>query len=524
MAGMLHSRIGYLQWSLGEGEAALAEHEEAVRLVPAEPPTPERAKVLGSLGGALMGEARWAESRALCEEAIACAIAADAPAEESRARNMLGSDLVALGEIDAGIDELRQACRIAERAERADMRIVGHHNLALNLAAADQLAAAVDEARAGLAIARDAGLERRFGQDLGALMGDALARLGRVDEAATAVAEGLALDPSGRGTVYLSTVCARIASIHGDHAEAERRLSAIDVVTLDPDVAAFVAAVAAEAFAWADRPDAAVEVAEAALERLDALEDVLWSTPVVALGLRGLAELVENSRTQRGPGTPPATAASLDRFRRRVHRMTPLVRTTSGTGWMALARGELASAEGAPDAATWRSAIDAFDAVPDPLLGAYARLRAAEAELRAHGLRADVVELLGDAAAIAERTGARPLGAAVATLASRARISPAVGPAPEPEAEPGAGAEARAADPRAAAMALGLSAREIEVLELVTQGLTNGEIAERLFITRKTAAVHVTHILDKLGVANRVGAAMIGARVGLGAGAADYTE
>jgi len=65
-------------------------------------------------------------------------------------------------------------------------------------------------------------------------------------------------------------------------------------------------------------------------------------------------------------------------------------------------------------------------------------------------------------------------------------------------------------------MALGLSTREVEVLELVTEGLTNGEIAERLFITRKTAAVHVTHILDKLGVANRVGAAMIGARVGLG--------
>ncbi len=78
------------------------------------------------------------------------------------------------------------------------------------------------------------------------------------------------------------------------------------------------------------------------------------------------------------------------------------------------------------------------------------------------------------------------------------------------------------ADPRAAAMALGLSAREVEVLELVTEGITNGEIADRLFITRKTAAVHVTHILDKLGVANRVGAAMVGARVGLGAAREDY--
>jgi DNA-binding NarL/FixJ family response regulator len=61
----------------------------------------------------------------------------------------------------------------------------------------------------------------------------------------------------------------------------------------------------------------------------------------------------------------------------------------------------------------------------------------------------------------------------------------------------------------------------VEVLELVVAGMSNGEIAERLFITRKTAGVHVTHILDKLGVSNRVGAAMIGARVGLGAPPAD---
>ena len=71
---------------------------------------------------------------------------------------------------------------------------------------------------------------------------------------------------------------------------------------------------------------------------------------------------------------------------------------------------------------------------------------------------------------------------------------------------------------------LQLPEREVEVLELVTAGYTNGEIAEQLFITRKTAAVHVTHILDKLGVANRVSAAMIGARVGLGADRDDYSE
>jgi DNA-binding NarL/FixJ family response regulator len=70
-------------------------------------------------------------------------------------------------------------------------------------------------------------------------------------------------------------------------------------------------------------------------------------------------------------------------------------------------------------------------------------------------------------------------------------------------------------DAAAALRRTGLSAREIEVLQLVAAGRTNGEIADRLYISRKTAGVHVTHILDKLAVSNRVEAAMVAARLGL---------
>ena len=64
---------------------------------------------------------------------------------------------------------------------------------------------------------------------------------------------------------------------------------------------------------------------------------------------------------------------------------------------------------------------------------------------------------------------------------------------------------------------LGLSKRELEVLGLVAAGRTNGQIAQELFISPKTASVHVTHILDKLGVSSRIEAAMIAARAGIAA-------
>jgi len=62
---------------------------------------------------------------------------------------------------------------------------------------------------------------------------------------------------------------------------------------------------------------------------------------------------------------------------------------------------------------------------------------------------------------------------------------------------------------------LGLTARETEVLRLVADGRSNSQIAEVLFISRKTASVHVSNILAKLGVSTRVEAAALAHRRGL---------
>jgi DNA-binding NarL/FixJ family response regulator len=60
-----------------------------------------------------------------------------------------------------------------------------------------------------------------------------------------------------------------------------------------------------------------------------------------------------------------------------------------------------------------------------------------------------------------------------------------------------------------------LTPREVEVLRLVAAGRTNRQIGEELFISESTAGVHVSRILAKFGVAGRVEAATIAARLGI---------
>src|SRR5256885_3616097 len=222
-----------------------------------------------------MGLGRWAESRPICEEAIDCAIASGASPEESRARTMLGSDLVALGEIEAGLEELRRAHRLAGD-DATELAVVTGHNLALNLLATDRLEEGLAVATHSRSAAHEAGLDLRHGMELAALVGDILARLGRWDEADQATAEGLRLDQRGRGTPYLAAVRARLVARCGDIGEARRRLAAIPHETLEPDLATFVAIVSAEVSLVDGRPSEALEAVLDAIEPFAASGDVLW--------------------------------------------------------------------------------------------------------------------------------------------------------------------------------------------------------------------------------------------------------
>ena len=170
------------------------------------------------------------------------------------------------------------------------------------------------------------------------------------------------------------------------------------------------------------------------------------------------------------------------------------------------ARAEAARAAGADSEDVWRAVADSWAGIGFAYPAAYAGWRGAEAALRDAG---------GRAGADARRTAheqARVLGAELMrseleSLARRARV-------PLVTAVPADGA--RDDDRETPLAALGLTAREAEVLELVGEGLTNRQIAERLFISPKTAGLHVSNILGKLKVANRTQAAEVAHRARVG--------
>lgn len=61
----------------------------------------------------------------------------------------------------------------------------------------------------------------------------------------------------------------------------------------------------------------------------------------------------------------------------------------------------------------------------------------------------------------------------------------------------------------------GLSRREIEVLQCLCEGLTNGEIAERLFLSTNTVGNHLYRLMRKLGARSKLGALVVGLQLGL---------
>jgi ATP/maltotriose-dependent transcriptional regulator MalT len=205
------------------------------------------------------------------------------------------------------------------------------------------------------------------------------------------------------------------------------------------------------------------------------------------------------------------------------------VPSASCAAYRELVAAERSRAAGQDTPVTWTAAVSAWENAEDAYPLCYSRLRLAEALTAAGDLDA-AGHAVRQCYVLARRLGAEPFAAEARALARRARLplpdegEPAADQAAPGQAGPGrtepgvpkaAGSGAAAPRPADELARFGLTDREREVLALVAAGRSNPEIAKALFISAKTASVHVSNILAKLGVSGRVEAAAVAHRLGI---------
>ncbi|HET8717661.1 MAG TPA: response regulator transcription factor, partial [Nocardioidaceae bacterium] len=178
-----------------------------------------------------------------------------------------------------------------------------------------------------------------------------------------------------------------------------------------------------------------------------------------------------------------------------------------GTAWLTRLRAEhlrlrwLLGGDGDPVDAVeladlWRRSAEQFAGFGHAFETARSQARLA-AVLNAAGRREDAAVAAAQARAAAELLGAAPLLAELAALTAAPRAAAGTASA-QPTGPRSSPARAAGED---------LTPREREILALVAEGHSNGEIGRRLFISTKTVSVHVSRILAKLGASGRTQAA-----------------
>lgn len=497
-AGLAHVRLGRYLLADAELLDALAEYRSAAALLPREP-SAARATILAGEAHILMLQGDAPEARAPCEEAIRIAHEVGAAEVECDALNTLGAVLVQLGALEEGLEALRKGHQLAMELGALEELRRAYINLGQALDDAGRLQEAAEVAREGWERLRSRiGTAAAF---LAAEAGLRLIRLGNWDQAQGVLEEAAEMARPGRFAGMVAGALAWIEALRGElerataHVTSAAHLLPKDVFWISLE------APAAELALARGRPEELREMVD-----IDAgIPHVYPSffTPLLVLAVRAEAELAQRARASRDA---PAAREAVTRAQALLSHVRTL---TAPENWplgsppretlleVDLCELETLRARGDDCADAWATLAARWVELGRPFAAAYARLREAEAALVENLPRARITDPLASARATAARLGARPLLEQIELVSRRARVRTA-----DDEAEvPGEVA--------------GLTPRELDVLRLVAQGRTNPEIGKALYMSPKTASVHVSRILSKLDVKTRTEAAGVAHRLGL---------
>jgi len=495
--------------------------EDALAYVPADVAPATRVDILLALARCAPHLAT--KERSYAEEALALARQTSDEVNEAQAlltMAMFDADPGQQALSDSRSLELIAQARTTARRRGADHVLLtaavneshllegaGEHELAAEVAS--RAAASADLQR----------LSRVSGSLLAINQAEPLFALGRWDEALTVVnqATDLYLAPGPMHRATLQIIAGGITAARGDLAAAARTMraarDALRSARYEDQHQLPLARLEILLALATDGPAAALAATRQGLDRFEesgGSPRYIW--PVITAGASAVLAAVQPGATVQLRDEAAAVAArlssvaeKLEVFGRvqRAHQLTfaaaeasaaPLLAGTGDLGDLGNL-GDLGgvggSEAGEPAAllAAWDEAATAWAALNEPYPVARALLAGAQVAL-ADGDRDGAAERLRRACPLAARLDAHPLSDELAVLARRAGIRLADG-----------GSALGA--PGGTDVGFGLTGRELEVLRLVAAGRSNREIAVELFIAPKTASVHVSNILGKLGAASR---------------------
>lgn len=475
----------------GDGWAELAEARELVRGLP---PSVVHAQVLSEIAHWYRVHSPGPESLATAERAVEYARMVGDEETELTARFCLGGLMADAGHIEDGLAEMYAVKARALELGIPHLIASALVNLPFSLESVGRSGEAAALLEEGLETAARHGLAGSEAWMLGNLA-ESRYTLGRWDEARTAAerAREVGYGPQPRG--WAVAVLGTLELGRGEYEAAARhqREARGHFGTESPSP---------QSTLYVDTIEIGLAAAEA--RTADARATLLRTGPDgfppgayrYAWPLLRAAATAE-ADTRGLPAAEEGRAEILDRIERLAKGLAATVPLWHGhERWV---RAELLRARGTDTAAAWAEATEAFERADFPYGLAVVRRRWAESLLTTD--RARAAELLRAAADTAAELGARPLAEDIAVLAQRARISLAADePEPPVPLEQGPGP------------VLGLTPREEDVLRLVAVGRSNRQIAEALYISPKTASVHVSNILAKLGVSGRGEAAAVAHR------------